>query len=99
MRVTQNWLVGLTRQPAVVQRFPFLKSLANNWQLYSNPAECSACGQKSKQREFSNQVNEIAKILATIPEDEIQEFKRMVKSDSLIINYIDIRGNRQQTIR
>jgi len=96
LRVTSTWLMGLTRHPALMQRFPFLLSLKNNWQVQSN---CGGCGHKQIRREISNQANEAAKILATIPESEIQEFKRMVNTDSLTIAYMDIGGRKQQTIR
>ena len=96
-RLTQNWLVGLTRHPALVQRFPFLKTLAHNYRV--KPESCSACGQKAVMRAFTDQVNETAKILATIPETEIAEFKLMAKVDELLITYVDLRGSTQTITR
>ena len=50
-------------------------------------------------RVFGNQVNDVAKILATIPETEIAEFKRMTKVDRLSITYMDTRGTSSTIVR
>jgi len=97
MRVTQNWLVGLTRYPDIVQRFPFLRTLANRYRVQTQ--DCTSCGQKAQVRQFTDQVNEASKILATIPETEIEEFKRMVNVEKLHITYVDIRGQIQTIVR
>ena len=96
-RVTQNWLVGLTRYPAIVQRFPFLNTLAHKYRV--TDASCTSCGQKAVVKQFGNNINEAAKILATIPATEINEFKRMTKVDQLQISYMDTRGVAQTVTR
>jgi len=90
LRVTSNWLVGLTRHPALVQRFPFMRTLANKYRVTSEG--CSGCGQNASIKQFTNQANEVLKILATIPESEVQEFKRLAGAESLQIAYSDTRG-------
>ena len=96
-RATSNWLVGLTGQPAILQRFPFMRTLANKYRVTSG--NCSGCGQNASVKQFTNQVNEVLKILATIPESEVQEFKRLAGADSLQIAYSDTRGRTINTVR
>ena len=96
-RATQNWLVGLTRYMEIMERFPFLRVLSNRYTI--NTADCTNCGQKAQIKQFTNQVNDVLKILATIPESEITEFKKMVKVDRLHITYSDTRGQVQTAIR
>ena len=99
-RVSQNWLVGLTRHPTLLQRFPFLQALAHRYRVSVGSNDCNGpCGQKASMKQFTNQVNEVAKILATIPEDDIDEFKEMVKITSLQVSYVDTRGQTQTVIR
>ena len=77
MRLTANYLVGLTRYPEVVARFPFLRGLAANWRV--QPEKCLGCGQGRSTQNFSNNINEIAKIFATITETDFNEFKRLAR--------------------
>jgi len=96
-KVSANWLLGLTRLPEIVDRFPFLLSLKRAWQ--TDTANCSSCGAKATRYEFGNQANEVIKILASIPETEVNEFKRLTQTNQLILSYKDIRGTNQQIVR
>jgi len=93
MRLTSNWLVGLTRYPEVVARFPFLRGLSASWRV--QPEKCAGCGQGAATQNFSNNINEIAKILATIPESDFDEFKRLSNTtEKITIQYMGVRGNK-----
>jgi len=96
-RVTANWLLGISRYPALLQRFPFMQALANGYRVVGS--NCGGCGGKGATRQFTTNINDTLRILATIPESEIQEFKRLSRTDSLHIVYSDIRGNKQSIVR
>ena len=91
MRLTGNFLVGLTRHPEITQRFPFLQTLAHKYRV-SVDRDCTTCGQKRLRKQFTNDINEAAKILATLPVEEITILKSMAKVDKLTISYLGTRG-------
>ena len=92
MRLTGNFLVGLTRHPEITQRFPFLQTLAHKYRV-NVEQDCSTCGQKRSRGQFTSNINEAAKILATLPESEVAVFKQMAKiSDKITVSYMDPRG-------
>lgn len=97
-RVTTNWLVGLTKYSEVVNAFPWMKTLANKYKV-SFGKGCGSCGQKKTQRVVTDQINDCMRILATIPEADVAKFKQVVKQDSLLITYKDLKGNKVTVTR
>jgi len=98
MRVTGNWLVGMTRYASIVERFPFMKTLAYTYRA-SFGKSCTGCGSKADGRAFTTQVNEVLKILSSIPEEEINVFKEMTKQEKLKISFVNVRGQMETVER
>jgi hypothetical protein len=98
VKVTQNYLVGLTKYPEILREFPWMQTLANKYRV-SGGKGCGGCGQQKTMKAVTDQVNDVCKILGTIPETEVQRFKALVKQDQLIINYFDTRGVRTTVTR
>ena len=96
-RVSASWLLEVAKSPAIKQRFPFLNTLAHKYKLTDR--RCGNCGSQLPSRQSTNQANEAAKILATMPESEVQVFKQMASVDRLSISYMDTRGVSQTVER
>ncbi len=74
IRATRNWIVGLTRQAALVERFSFLKILSFRNHL---PEEsCTGCAAESAERQFVDKANEVLKVIAALPQTELDAFKK-----------------------
>jgi len=79
MRVTSNWLIGLTRYQEVINAFPWMNTLANKYRVNTGKG-CGGCGQQKVIRAVTDHVNDTMRILATIPEEDVARFKALTTS-------------------
>jgi hypothetical protein len=98
MRVTGNWLVGMTRYASIVERFPFMKTLAYTYRA-SFGKSCTSCGSKADNRVFTNETNNVIKILASIPIEDFEIFLDMVKQEELRLTFVNTRGQMETVTR
>jgi len=98
VRVTSNWLIGLTRYQEVINAFPWMNTLANKYRVNTGKG-CGGCGQQKVIRAVTDHVNDTMRILATIPEEDVARFKALTKQESLTITYFDTRGTQMVVTR
>jgi hypothetical protein len=93
--ITDNFLVGLTKRPDVLLRFPFLKQLSIKTSMQAIRG-CGSCNAKSVNRKTITMVSEVKRILATMQESEVKVFKEMLNIPSYRVKYEH--RNQQTTI-
>ena len=101
LNVTLNFLVGCSRRPALINRFQFLHQLSNpGMSIQRTSGGCGGCGGKqSVDRAVNDAFLDVKRILATMPQADIDEFKQLADVKYLQVQYIDFRGQNVSVTR
>lgn len=94
LSVTLNFLVGCSRRPALINRFQFLHQLSRpGVSLQRSGGNCGGCnGKRNVDRAVNDTFLDVKRILATMSQADIDEFKQLADVKYLKIQYIDLRG-------
>jgi hypothetical protein len=86
--ITDNYLIGLTRHSAIINRFPFIRQLSIKTPI-RQASGCNSCGARSINRNTVSMTSEVKRILATMTESEVEAFKKLTRINKFTVIYND----------